>query len=303
MFPSLSLPQRRALGDVGDVYRLPILDAPAALPGGVRFGVLADPQYADADPAGDRYYRHGLDKLAQAIDELNRQPLDFVVTLGDLVDREWSSYAAILPLYRRLRHPHLTVLGNHDAQTLSDHLGSQRPPLGLPKHYCQFGVAGYRFIAIDGNDLSLYCNQGNGDDRARAQRMLAELAARGEIQAQPWNGALGDAQLRWLEQVLRAAAARREVVIVFGHYPLAPENRHNLWNYRAVAALLCRYQVRAYFAGHQHGGGFQRLGHTGFITLRGLVEGATHVPFAVVELQGTTLTLTGFGPQESRQLS
>ncbi len=307
MFPSLSPEQQRALGEVSEFYQLPAIGAshaPERVPARVRFGLLADPQYADADPdpTHARYYRHSLTKLAQAIDELNRQSLDFVVTLGDLVDRHWSSYADILPLYRRLRHPHLTVMGNHDADTLSRHLAGQHPPVGLPKHYFHFACAGYRFIAIDGNDLSLYCNQANGDEQPRARRMLAELQAQGAIQAQPWNGALGDTQLDWLEQTLRDAREQREEIIVFGHYPLAPEDRHNLWNHQAVAALLLRYRARAYFGGHQHAGGHQRIEGTDFITLKGMVDGARSTPFAVVELCGKALTLHGYGTQNDLAL-
>jgi 3',5'-cyclic AMP phosphodiesterase CpdA len=305
MYPTLSPEQLRALGEVSEFYRLPAIDTPhnpGPLPVRVRFGLLADPQYADLAPSAVRYYRHSLAKLAQAIDELNQQPLDFVVTLGDLVDRQWSSYADILPLYRRLKHPHLTVMGNHDADTLSRYLASQRPALGLPKHYFHFTVAGYCFIAIDGNDLSLYCNQANGDELRRAQNMLAELQTQGAIQAQPWNGALGDTQLDWLAQTLRTATERHEQIIVFGHYPLAPEDRHNLWNHQVVIALLKRYRARAYFAGHQHAGGYQRIDETDFITLKGMVDGAHDTPFAVVELCGKALTLHGYGTQNSLML-
>ncbi|XBS68500.1 metallophosphoesterase [Acerihabitans sp. KWT182] len=299
----LTAGQWRALGDVGAFYRVPLFaDAPS--PGRVRFGLIADPQYADADPdlKHRRYYRHSLRKLAAAIEGLNAAPLDFVVTLGDLVDRHWSSYDDLLPLYRRLRHPHVAVMGNHDADTVSRHFSRLQPPLGLPKHYFHFAVNGYRFIVIDGNDVSLYCNEANGQDGEQARRMLAQLAAEGKPQAQAWNGALGDAQLRWLESVLQEARARQETIIVFGHYPLAPVNTHNLWNDEVVTELLCRYRVRAYFGGHQHGGGYQRLEDTDFITLKGMVDGEEHTPYAVAELQGTALILQGRGPEISRVL-
>ncbi|QWA09309.1 metallophosphoesterase [Sodalis ligni] len=299
----LTAEQWQALGEVGTFYHRPAF-AETASSGRVRFGLIADPQYADADPdmRHGRYYRHSLRKLAAAIADLNDTPLDFVVTLGDLVDRAWSSYGDLLPLYGRLRHPHVTVMGNHDADTVSRYLAGRQPPLGLPKHYFHFLVNGYRFVVIDGNDISLYCNQANGDDLPEAQRMLAQLTADGKPQAQSWNGALGKAQLYWLEKTLHAAQARQETVIVLGHYPLAPVNSHNLWNDEIVAALLCRYGVRAYFGGHQHGGGYQRIEGTDFITLKGMVDGEEQTPYAIVELRGSALTLHGRGPEISREL-
>jgi len=304
MSSTLTAGQLQALGSVGAFYRVPAFTKTGTGTGTVRFGLIADPQYADADPDMRhlRYYRHSLRKLATAIADLNELSLDFVATLGDLVDRQWSSYRDILPLYHGLRHPHVTVMGNHDADTVSRHLSSLQPPLGLPKHYFHFMVNGYRFIVIDGNDISLYCNQANGDDREEAQRMLAQLTADGKPQAQSWNGALGTAQLQWLEKTLQDAQTRQETVIVLGHYPLAPINTHNLWNDDTVVALLCRYRVRAYFGGHQHGGGYQRINSTDFITLKGMVDGAEQTPYAIVELHGTALTLHGRGPELSRKL-
>lgn len=66
--------------------------------------------------------------------------------------------------------------------------------------------------------------------------------------------------------------------------------------------LLCRYQVRAYFAGHYHLGDYVRVGNTDFITLKGMVDGDVLLPFAVVELDGDKLSITGYGPEISRVL-
>ncbi len=300
----LSPPQRLALGEAGILYQPPTLRSPNPADGILRFGLIADPQYADADPdlENNLYYRHGLHKLSSAISTLNDLPLDFVATLGDLVDRHWSGYSELLPRYDALRHPHAAIIGNHDAQVISDHLASQTPALGLPKSYYHFRLSGYRFLVIDGNDISLYCNAGNGDDLQQARAQLDELLAQQQPQAQRWNGAVGEQQLAWIEQNLQQAQALGETVIVFGHYPLAPLKKHILWNGEAVADLLCRYQVRAYFAGHDHRGGYYRRENTDFITLKGMLDGPDNVPFAVAELSGTRLTIVGFGGEISRIL-
>ncbi|MBM7345608.1 metallophosphoesterase [Pantoea coffeiphila] len=300
----LSQPQRLALGEAGILYQLPAIRSPDPADSTLRFGLIADPQYADADPdvENNLYYRHGLCKLSSAISALNDLSLDFVATLGDLVDRHWSSYSELLPRYDALHHPHVAVIGNHDAQVISEHLAAHTPPLGLPKSYYHFRLSGYRFLVIDGNDISLYCNAGNGDDLQQAREQLDELIAQQQPQAQRWNGAVGEKQMAWIEQNLQQAQALGETVIVFGHYPLAPLKKHILWNGEVVADLLCRYQVRAYFAGHDHRGGYYRRGNTDFITLKGMLDGPDNVPFAVAELNGNRLIITGFGGEISRIL-
>ncbi|MBK0123811.1 metallophosphoesterase [Pantoea sp. S61] len=292
--------QRELLGDVAELYALPDL-RPAMRDNVLRFGVIADPQYADveADIANNLYYRHALDKLPQAIEALNQQSLDFVVTLGDLVDRNWASYAAILPLYDQLVHPHAVVLGNHDAQTLAQHLNNRA---ALPKSYYAFRLAGWRFIVYDGNDVSLYCNAQNGDDYYQAENLLAELKAQRQPQAQPWNGAVGQQQLNWIEQQLIEAQQRGEKVGVFGHYPLAPHTSHILMNASVLVDLLYSYNIQFCFSGHDHRGNAAYIGQTGFYTMKGMLDGPSEVPFAVVEVDDNGVRIHGFGGEISRGL-
>ncbi|MCW8114081.1 metallophosphoesterase [Yersinia intermedia] len=299
--PVLSLSQQQALGKVSTLYQTPEIRSLASPRTTLHFGLIADPQYADVPPdlENNRYYRHSLKKLSTAITELNALPLEFVVTLGDLVDRDWSSYERLLPVYDGLHHPHVALIGNHDAQVISDHLVAQSPALGLPKSYYQFTLPGYRFMVIDGNDVSLYCNHANGDDRQLAELMLQDLIERQQSHAQRWNGAIGKQQLIWIELNLQQAKRLGETVIVFSHYPLTPINSHNLWNCETLLELLCGYQVRAYFSGHDHRGGYNRIGSTDFITLKGMVDGAGSLPFATVELQNGELMINGYGPEIS----
>ncbi|MGO6904967.1 hypothetical protein ACCS96_32855, partial [Rhizobium ruizarguesonis] len=71
-----------------------------------RFGIIADPQYAAIAPhvAMDRYYANSLAKVAEAIEVFNGEELSFVMTLGDVIDRSFSSFDDILPVYEKLRH-------------------------------------------------------------------------------------------------------------------------------------------------------------------------------------------------------
>ena len=78
----------------------------------LKFGVIADPQYADKKPRGTRYYRESLAKLEAAIAELNKQSLDFVVTLGDLIDEDYASFSEVMARYEALKAKHFMVFGN-----------------------------------------------------------------------------------------------------------------------------------------------------------------------------------------------
>ena len=56
------------------------------------------------------------------------------------------------------------------------------------------------------------------------------MKAKGAINAQTWNGSLGDEQFAWLEATIKKAQAASEKVIVMGHYPVYPVNELVIWN-------------------------------------------------------------------------
>lgn len=115
-----------------------------------RFGLITDPQFAPVVPnaAGVRFYGNSLWKLDAAVAELNKHDdLEFVVSLGDIIDRHWESFGYIMPVYDRLKHPHHIVAGNHDFDFVAEWLPSVTRTLGMPAPYYDFAVKGLRFIA------------------------------------------------------------------------------------------------------------------------------------------------------------
>jgi hypothetical protein len=67
----------------------------------VRFGVIADVQWADADDGVNysktvvRHYRGALTQLGRAVRWWNEEqpvPLDFVANLGDVIDGMWAAH-------------------------------------------------------------------------------------------------------------------------------------------------------------------------------------------------------------------
>ncbi|MEO1224562.1 MAG: metallophosphoesterase [Pseudomonadota bacterium] len=270
----------------------------------VRFGVIADPQYAPAPPRGSRYYANSLWKLSEAVDAFNQEDLAFVVTLGDIIDRHVDAYTHILPIYERVETDNLFVLGNHEYDVASDYVTTVPSFLGMDERYYDFAVNGVRFIVIDGNDLSLFANPEGTPRHEASVAMYDAMVAADQVNAQTWNGGLSDEQLAWLEDRLDAAQAAGEQVVVLGHYPLAPEDIHNLWNYEDVVALLGGYDnVMAYLNGHNHGGHYGVADGVHYVTVEGMVETAAETAYAIVEVHTDQVVIDGFGRVTDRELA
>src|SRR5690606_36367369 len=88
----------------------------------IRFGIIADVQYADQEDAGSRNYRGSIDKLAEAVQTFNGRDLEFVINLGDFIDKGSSSFDTLLSITNRLNMPLYHVLGNHDFTVSEDPL-------------------------------------------------------------------------------------------------------------------------------------------------------------------------------------
>ncbi|CAN7216596.1 metallophosphoesterase [Neorhizobium sp. LjRoot104] len=272
----------------------------------LRFGVIADPQYADLPPwlEMDRYYANSLDKLSRAIGVLNGEDLAFVVTLGDLIDRGWEHYGPVLAVYDGLRHESVLIPGNHDFLVAPGYLADVHARLGMPAAWHDFSRGGFRFVVIDGNEISLFSTPEGHARHILARQRLETLLAEGAINAKEWNGGIGDEQFAWLDGVLERARAAGEKVVVMGHYPLYPENDHNLWNADRVVGLFEQAgNVIAYLNGHNHVGNLGRTGNTWYVNFKGMVDTETENTFAVVEIFADRIEITGHGREESRTLA
>ncbi|WP_173088962.1 metallophosphoesterase [Devosia sp. 1635] len=271
-----------------------------------RFGVIADPQYAPFPNkvGGTRYYANSLWKLDTALQAFNKEPLEFVTTLGDIIDRHWDSFGDILPIYDQLEHPHFFVLGNHDFEVGQDYLRSVVRNVGLERSYYDFPGGGYRFLVIDGNDVSTFAPP-SGDPRLEiAAERLAKLKEAGAENAQSWNGSLSDEQFAWLEERLSSAKAAGEKVIVLSHYPVYPANVHNMWDSERIVDLLTSYDnFAAFFNGHNHAGNYGAIGDQHFLNFKGMVETPDQTAYSTVSVFDDRIEVTGHGLEEDRNLT
>lgn len=267
--------------------------------GTVVFGAIADCQYADQPDAGERRYRAASAKLREAVDALDRETLSFSVHLGDFIDKGWSSYREVEPIFAGLRAPGYHLLGNHDFAVPDAFKGAVPERLGIPERYRSFSLGGWRFILLDGNDVSLHAHADGGAAQADA-RAFRDAVAPG---APDWNGGLGIVQLLWLDSMLAEADAAGEKAVVMNHFPVLPAGPHALWNAAEVLGVLASHRSpRLYLAGHDHAGSYVEQGGVHFLTLRAMLDGEQNA-WSTIRLGEREIRVDGNGREPDRTLT
>ena len=277
--------------------------APADRPD-LTFGVIADPQYADANPAGSRFYRNSLGKLEHAIADLNTKPLEFTVTLGDLIDRDFKSFSDVMPIYKKLKAPHFAVCGNHDFSVADADKGKIHAAIGREKAYDSQVIKDWRFVYLDGTDIGIWRHPSGDPRTAEAKALQAKLAKKYDRRMGRSSGAIGAEQMEWLDKELAAAKAAGQRVILFNHYPVMPANDgYNLWNAEELVLLIAKYDhVAAYMNGHKHSGNYTKSGNCHYVNLKGMVETEAKTDYASVQCFPDRLVIDGMGLEPDRNL-
>jgi len=267
------------------------------------FGLVSDIQYCDCDPAGTRYYRESRGKLSEAVNSFSADSVNFIISLGDIIDRGYESYKPVLDILDSSGIQVFHVTGNHDYSV--DDRYKKRLPLPVPGKdgYYSFKHLNYRFIALNGNEISTYSST-NKTAIKKAEEYLAILKDSGNVNAIDWNGGISSKQLEWLKSELDDATAKKENVFILCHFPSYPENIHNLLNYKEVNTLLANYQnIIAWFGGHNHAGNYGNFNMIHFVTMKGMVETEFINSFAVVEVYWNKIWIKGAGREKSQILA
>jgi hypothetical protein len=263
------------------------------------FAVTADVQYADRPPAGRRDYRASAEKLERFAAAVNAGKPAFAIQLGDLIDGGEANLGRILAIYNRIEVPRRHVLGNHDGVLPTAELLKR---LGMKSAWYTFAKRGWRFAVLDSMAVS-----GAGPRSTPAGVVLLEELKRARAKnAVEWNGALGEAQLRWLESTLASADRSGERVMVFCHAPVlaaASTPQHLLWDHEAALRILESHRsAAAWISGHDHHGGYALSRGIHHVTLEGMVESGGQDSFGFVEVYPDRLVIRGSGTLTSRTL-
>lgn len=268
------------------------------------YGVIADPQYADYPAKGSRHYRRSLGKLKTCILELNRHALDGVVTLGDVIDRDFKSFSQIMPIYAGLKVPHKIVLGNHDFSVADQDKAKVLGALGLKVAYRSEVHGRWRFIYLDGTEVSVFRYLKSDPRTLEARAMMARLRAAGAAQAVAWNGGVSAQQLTWLRRELETSKVANQKVVICCHFPVQPNgDGHNLWNASELVTLIEAYpNVVAFMNGHNHRGSYHLHKGCHFLNFKGMVETENQTAYSVVRGFSDRIEIDGYGTESDRRL-
>lgn len=266
----------------------------------LKIGLIADPQYEDANNQGDRYYRESLWKLQEAVDTFNFYQIDIVQNLGDIINHNWESFNDIMPIYNNLNAniENYHLLGNHDFLIDNSHKHELLNLFSMPDYYYSYVKNNWRFIVLDATDYSFYANYIHNYDMSIINSYYDFTD--GNENHHGWNAAIGSEQQNWLLQQLNDAEQLNQKVIIYSHIPIRPLNTEdNLWNdYEIIDIIESKPNVVAYINGHHHYGNFIKAGNVNYLSMYGMLNNMTN-SYGILEIYTDKIKLIGFGNQES----
>lgn len=268
-----------------------------------KIGVVADCQYCDCEPAGVRFYRKSPARLQEAVAILNEHPLDYSIHLGDFIDKNFASFDTVTPIWNSLNSDKYHVLGNHDFSVADSLKPMVFEKMNIEDRYYSVIKNGWRFIILDGNDLSKH-GALTETKKQQTDSLFNLLSDKNMPNLVIWNGGLSNEQLQWVESELKSATRNNERVGFYCHFPtLGEEQTHNLWNYEQLLTVIEKYDcVKFYFNGHNHAGSYVEKNGVHFLNFKGMVDTSDSTSFATVAFSKDSLFVKGFGREPSRAL-
>ncbi len=257
----------------------------------LRFGIITDIHFSTENEAAAADLAAA--ELRNCIEGWKRKEVNFLLQLGDLIQgskahkqKEFLQVHSILKTFPgTIRH----VIGNHSLALPREELMTA---FGLQRAFYSFTLQEFRFIVLDGMDVSVL----RVPETPQDHQALASFLARPELH--DYCGAVGIQQKAWLQQELEKSEQSGEQAIIICHFPLLPETtdqKHGLlWNHREISELIVSSPaVKACLSGHYHYGGYALLNDIHFVVLPAFVNRNVHHRFTcgTVELQSKRMVI------------
>ena len=264
---------------------------------------IADIQYADIPQSIGRDYRGSLKKLVEVRKNENGRKYDFMLCLGDFIDREFKSFAPVIGSLNEFRLPLKNVLGNHD---LNCNKEEQNKVLKLlfedGKSAYHFDVGKWRFVALDPMRLSAVSKLKTPEQETEFSEMYSALLKEKAPNAKPWNGGIDAAQIEWLKKILNDADSKGLNVAILCHMQIWPVSGESLYNAKEIADIFSAHKcVKICISGHKHSGDYASKDGVHYFTLAGMVEGDS-ISYARISLSKDSAAIEGFGKAISMEM-
>lgn len=191
--------------------------------------------------ARDRFYTSLLDRFLSI-------EADWHISLGDLTNYgSPDELEGVFGIIRRKERKFVHVLGNHDLYA-------------MPREYVLGVNGGQRYHAVETEEA-----------------VLAFVDTAREMDREDWSGHLDEAQLLWLESVVRASGSRP--LLVFAHHPVYDTTRRSTENKGSIvpeidvrSILAMKRGAGVYFNGHTHAESIVREGNWTFVQLAACLD-------------------------------
>lgn len=261
----------------------------------LRIGMVADVHHADhpargrsGGPDNLNLYRQSMGKFREAVRMFQDEKPDFVVELGDFIDKaptleeETEHLRNIEKVYAEVPCERHYVLGNHCVDALTKEEFFALTEAKAP-HY-SFDAGGFHFVVLD----SCYTET---------------LEPYGRSNWDWTNANLPPEQLDWFAGDLAKTGLP---TFVLAHQRLDGETRYDVRNAAAVRKIMVESEkIVAVFQGHSHRNDYRQVDGIHYITLVAVVAG--HGPensgYAMVSLhEDASIRIDGFRLQQDMDL-
>jgi predicted phosphodiesterase len=257
----------------------------ATAPAKLRLGLVTDLHYADKASRGTRFYRETPAKLAESVEQFERDKIDLLIELGDVIDSadslgvEKGYLRRVVKDLKAAPGQHHYVVGNHCVWTLT------KPEfleiVERKETYYSFDAGEYHFVVLDA------CFRKDGVAYGRKNSV--------------WTDAnISPAELEWLQADLKATTRK---TIAFVHQRLDLDTVPGIGNSLKVRKVLEQSgKVLAVLQGHYHMNAYKEIGGIHYCTLAAMIEGSGKKNNAYARLDilpADMLRVTGFRTQKS----